>query len=106
MLTSKDKVILKFMETTIDRVNSCLANIRATQEVLIEKGLITQSEFIRKIKEIERYPDMKAGREFLTELINKESDRNKEILSDMIQELNKKEPANDCKKTAESLRSV
>jgi hypothetical protein len=68
-LTPQEKVVLRFMETAISRINSCLIGIRAVQELLIEKGIVDQATLEKKLRAVEDYPDIELGRRVLEEMI-------------------------------------
>jgi len=67
---SQDKLLLKFMQSAIERINRSLANVYAVQQILIEKGIVTQSEMISKIHEAEELPERKVGMNVLQDMIN------------------------------------
>ena len=64
-----DALVLKFMETTIDKVNRALVNSYAVQQILIQKGIATENELINKIKEAEQLPNRIIGIETLQDMI-------------------------------------
>lgn len=68
-LTSKEKVLLKFMEMTIGRVNTCLLNIHALQSILIDKKVITIEELRKYVNEAAQQPNLKIGRQVLNSMI-------------------------------------
>jgi len=68
-LTPTETILLQFMESTIKKINSCMVNIRAMQEILVEKGVVTQAQLDAKIRLVENYPDMAVGREVLMEML-------------------------------------
>ena len=67
---SQDKLLLKFMRSAIERINRSLANVYAVQQILIEKGIVTQSEMLSKIREAEELPERKVGMNVLQDMIN------------------------------------
>jgi hypothetical protein len=64
------ELLLKFMETSIDKINRCLANIYAIEQILIEKNIVSLEELKSLIKESERLPDRKIGIKVLEEMLN------------------------------------
>jgi len=78
---SEEKFLLKFMETTIKRVNACMARIWALEKLLTEKGVCVSPQDMRKrIEEAEHQPL---------------HIQNAKILEDMVKEFNKK-PAKEA----------
>jgi hypothetical protein len=71
-LTSKDTMMLKFMERAIDNINTCLAGQYTLYKVLIEKGLVTEAELISRIREDKNLPQRKLGIEALKEMLTPE----------------------------------
>jgi hypothetical protein len=69
-MKSQDALLLKFMESAIEKINRSLANIYAIQQVLIEKAIVTQSEMLSKIHEAEELPERKVGMNVLQDMIN------------------------------------
>jgi hypothetical protein len=51
MNSRKDTIMLKFIEKTIENINTCLAGQYTLYRLLIEKGLITEDELISRIDE-------------------------------------------------------
>jgi hypothetical protein len=69
MLSKKEaKVVLKFMEMTISRVNQAQACIYATQKALIEKGLISEARLCELIGEAIKLPQVLVGAKTLQAL--------------------------------------
>jgi len=66
---SDNALLLKFMGATIEKVNRCLYNIHAIQQVMINKGLVTLDEMKSQVNDSEKLPEMKKGREILEEMI-------------------------------------
>jgi len=67
---SKDqKVLLKFMEATIEKVNICFSNLYAIEKVLIEKGIVTEKELLSRLKESKDLPKRLLGARTLKEMI-------------------------------------
>ena len=64
-LSPKEKMLLKFMSSTIERINSCLINIHALQALLIKKGVFTQSELCSEVKDAEMVPTTTVGKNVL-----------------------------------------
>lgn len=70
---SEQKLIFRFMETTMKHVNACMARIWALEKLLMEKGVAIPSDMKKRIKDAEHQP---------THV------RNVSILEDMIKEFN------------------
>jgi len=68
-LSSKDTVLLKFMERAIENINTCLAGQYTLYQILIEKGIITEAELISKIKEDKNLPTRKLGIAVLKDML-------------------------------------
>ena len=68
-LTSKEKLLLKFMEMTIERINTCLVNLHAVQELLIKKGVCSQDEIKAAVSDARNLPETKVGKQVLDEMI-------------------------------------
>lgn len=68
-LTPKEKLLLKFMETTIERINTCLINIHAVQEILIKKGVCSLDEIKASVNDARNLPETKIGKKVLEEMI-------------------------------------
>lgn len=68
--SAHDQVILKFMEKTIDNINTLLAGQHAIYSLLIEKGIVTESELLSKLRDSKKLPDRKRGMEALEEMLN------------------------------------
>lgn len=69
MKKSEEDLLLKFMGTTISKVNTCLANIYAIETVLIEKGITSKNEMLSRIIDAKKLPQTKLGRSVLSEMI-------------------------------------
>lgn len=67
--SSKDNVLLKFMQLTIDNVNTCLAGQHALFKILIEKKVISEAELISYMRESKKLPDTKRGASFLKDIM-------------------------------------
>jgi hypothetical protein len=68
-LSSQQAVTLTFMEKTIENVNICLAGQYTLFRTLIEKGIVTESELLSRIKEDKNLPQRKKGAEALQEML-------------------------------------
>jgi len=68
-IKSKDKVLLRFMEKTIDNINTCLASQYTLYKLLIDKKLITESKLISRLKEDRNLPQRKMGMKVLKEML-------------------------------------
>jgi hypothetical protein len=77
-MSTDNEIILKFMETSIDKINRALANIYAIQQVLIKKGLVTQQELVLEISDAKTWPDRKVGIIVLNEMMKSLKEENKE----------------------------
>lgn len=67
---SHDQVILKFMEKTIENINTLLAGQHALYNLLIEKNIVSESELISKLRDSKKLPDRKRGMEALEEMLS------------------------------------
>jgi hypothetical protein len=67
-MTEKD-LLIKFMGATIEKVNRCLYNIHAIQQIMISKGIVTLNDMKAQINESEKLPELKKGREILESMI-------------------------------------
>jgi hypothetical protein len=65
----QDDLLIKFMKVAIDKINRSLANNYAIEQVLIEKGIVTQKEMIEKIHDAENLPERKVGTEVLQQMM-------------------------------------
>lgn len=68
--SAPDQVILKFMEKTIENINTLLAGQHAMYKILVEKGIVTESELLSKLRDSKKLPDRKRGMEALDEMLN------------------------------------
>ena len=73
MKKSEERLILKFMGTAIEKVNSCMARIWALEKLMVEKGIAVPKDMKERVKEAEHHP---------THL------KNTRMLEDMIQQFN------------------
>lgn len=73
-VSSKDSVLLKFMERTIQNINTCLAGQYTLYKILIEKRIITEEELIYRIKQDKNLPTLKLGKNTLKEILNPDWD--------------------------------
>lgn len=64
------EMTLKFMEMTIRRVNQALAMNYATQQALIEAGLISKKQMKHNVAEALQLPTIKVGRDALKEMLD------------------------------------
>lgn len=72
MLSEKEsQVLLKFMEMTINRVNQTQAYVYATQQALIEKGIVTEARLIELIGQSLKRPQIKVGAKALEAMVGK-----------------------------------
>ena len=72
MLSEKEsQVLLKFMEMTINRVNQTQAYVYATQQALIEKGIVTEARLIELIGQSLKRPQIKVGEKALEAMVGK-----------------------------------
>jgi hypothetical protein len=69
-MTSQEALILKFMQTIVEKVNRSLANDYAVQQVLIKKGIVTKEEMISEIHDAQNLPDRKIGIQVLNQMLN------------------------------------
>lgn len=73
-VSSRDSVLLKFMERTIQNINTCLAGQYTLYKILIEKGVITEDELLHQIKQDKNLPTLKLGIDTLKEMLNPDWD--------------------------------
>jgi len=73
-VSSKDSVLLKFMERTIQNINTCLAGQYTLYKILIEKRIITEEELLHRIKQDKNLPTLKLGKNTLKEMLNPDWD--------------------------------
>lgn len=66
---SEEKLLMKFMETTIKMVNSCMARIWMLEKLLIEKGIAVPQDLKNRIKEAEKHPDQIGNKKLLLEMV-------------------------------------
>ena len=98
MLSNKEsEILLKFMELTINKVNSTKASLYALQKVLIEKSIITESELIELQKEAVKRPQTTLGAKTIESIIGKDirtehtvipEGENKEVLERIFKLIN------------------
>lgn len=69
-IKNKDAVLLKFMERTIENINTCLAGQYTLYRLLIDKKLITEPELIDKLKEDKSLPVRKKGMKVLKDMLS------------------------------------
>lgn len=82
-MQKNQELMLKFMESTIEKVNMCLSGIYAIEVALIEKGLITQEEMIARLKEAKNLPVTNVGKQVLEQMMKGTSFEGKSLY-DMI----------------------
>lgn len=68
-LTSQEKTLLKFMESTIQKVTQCMSGLYTIQNIMIEKGIITKNELRKRLKEDQDRPKRALGIETLEKMI-------------------------------------
>lgn len=69
-LSSHDAVVLRFMEKTIENVNTLLAGQYTLFKFMIEKGIISEKDLISKLKEDRSIPNRKMGIQTLKEMLS------------------------------------
>lgn len=70
MLTDKEeKVLLKFMEMTISRINLTRATLHSLQTILIEKGIATEKELQESLNESLKQPQLLLGAKTLEAIV-------------------------------------
>jgi len=99
-LSRRDKFLLHFLGTIIDKINTCYANIYAIQTILVNKGLVTKEDIIELSKDAKTMPQRRVGREALTQILQ---DLNIDHLTEMInfpseKDSEKSSLKDDCKK--------
>lgn len=65
-----DQVLLKFMEKTIDNINTLLAGQYTLYKLLIEKNIVSEKELLSMLRDSKNLPDRKRGAEALEEMLN------------------------------------
>lgn len=65
-----DQVLLKFMEKTIDNINTLLAGQYNLYKLLIEKNIVSEKELLSMLRDSKNLPDRKRGAEALEEMLN------------------------------------
>jgi hypothetical protein len=68
--SSQDSVMLKFMERAIENINTCLAGQYTLYKLLIERGLITETNLISRLKEDKNLPKIKLGSNTLKDMLS------------------------------------
>ncbi len=77
-LTKKqESVLLKFMETTIERVNEALAGLYAIEKILVEKNIISEGALIAQLKDAKTLPNRLVGIATLKEMIEAYNNENR-----------------------------
>jgi hypothetical protein len=67
--SSKDSMMLKFMERAIDNVNTCLAGQYTLYKILLERNIITEAELLSRIKQDRNLPQLKMGINTLKDML-------------------------------------
>lgn len=70
LLTSKEEILLKFMESTIQKVTQCMSGLYTLQNIMIEKGVITKNDLKKRLKDDQDKPKRIVGIKVLEEMIN------------------------------------
>jgi hypothetical protein len=80
MMSPKEaEVMLKFMEMTISRVNQTQATLYATQQALIERGLVTEARLTELIGQTLKRPQVLVGSKALEAMVGKIG-KNKQVI--------------------------
>lgn len=69
-LSPKESMIIRFMEKTIENINTCLAGQYTLYKILIEKKVVTEKELLARIKEDKNLPQRKLGIQVLEEMLS------------------------------------
>jgi len=72
---ARDRVLLNFMEKTIDNINTCLAGQYTLYKILIEKGLISEADLLSKLKDDKNLPLRKKGILALNDMLKPDWDK-------------------------------
>ena len=75
---SEEKLFLRFMETTIRMVNSCMARIYMLEKLVVEKGIMSKTELKKLTIEAENHPKHIQNTKVLEEMV-KEFNQRSEI---------------------------
>lgn len=67
--SSKDSMMLKFMERAIENINTCLAGQYTLYKLLIERGVISEADLISRIKQDRNLPQLKLGINTLKDML-------------------------------------
>lgn len=65
----RDDLLLKFMQTTIKKINDNSASIYALEKMLIEKGTLDKKKLITEIADSKRLPQQQVGKKVLAEML-------------------------------------
>ena len=65
----QERVVLQFMESTIEKVNTALAGLYAVEKILIEKKIISESALIERLKDARALPERMLGIATLKEMV-------------------------------------
>lgn len=91
MISGKERMLLRFMRMTIERVNDSLMRNYATAKLLLEKGIITPQDFSDTLAEARRLPELNLGKKVLEEMLatseGSELILGKGVLAEMLKEL-------------------
>lgn len=69
-ISPKESMILRFMERTIENINTCLAGQYTLYKILIEKKIVTEQELLSRIKEDKNLPQRKLGIQVLEDMLS------------------------------------
>jgi hypothetical protein len=67
---ASNDLLLKFMESSIVKINRCLAHIHAIEQLLIDKDIVTLEELKARIHDSEELPERKVGVKVLNDMID------------------------------------
>lgn len=67
---NRDEVILRFMESTIEKVNLALSGLYAVEKILIEKKIVPEGELLERLNDAKALPKRLVGVKTLQEMID------------------------------------
>lgn len=66
---NRDDLLLRFMETTIEKVNTALSGLYALEKLLIEKNIVSEPELKQRLKDAKTLPNRLVGVSTLREMV-------------------------------------
>jgi len=83
-LSREQEVILKFMETSINKINTCLSSLLVVEQILVEKKIIDSRELLNRIKSSRELPTTNFGKQILKEMLGESFYSNKNNLDKSV----------------------